>query len=227
MVIGPYVGSNGKWWPINAGLFKWLFGSPGGIASVVLTGEKKDTVGYTAGSSWPQAGFGFYSDADPYYWLHATWLVAPTGTWSAWSISVTTAGYPNILLAMQGQVVGQGGGSYMEMLTATITFTSANTPAATLLAEKANYPLSIGILNTENGDQINLLFPMILDNPILLDSEEKTALYHGINCHGSIELNDESRAVWVRLITGDNDLEIVAADVGTVQISLSWNRRRL
>jgi hypothetical protein len=106
-------------------------------------------------------------------------------------------------------------------------FTSATLPASTLLGEAANYPLSIGIKNDTTGDEIDLLFPMILNNPVVLDSEEKTALYHGINCHGCIALNDESRSVWIRLEAGANDLEIIGDDLGTIQLSLSWNRRRV
>jgi hypothetical protein len=228
MRISPYIGTNGKWWPINNGLYEWKFASKGGIASVSLAGKKIDSVYSPSGFTWPSAGFAYYSDVDPYYWLHAAFTAQPGTSWAAWTCAVSAADYPYIMIFMSGQVVGQSlGYAGLELTSGTITFTAATLPASTLLAEVVNYPLSIGIKNDTTGDQINLLFPMILNEALELDSEEKTALYHGINCHGCIFLDDESRSVWIRLQEGANALEIIGADLGTIALSLSWNRRRM
>jgi hypothetical protein len=61
----------------------------------------------------------------------------------------------------------------------------------------------------------------------LLDGENYLASYDGHGAHRSIRLDDESRAVWLRLKPGENELEITSPGVGTLAVALSWYRRHL
>jgi len=117
--------------------------------------------------------------------------------------------------------------AYFEVLTATVVFVSANQPAWTLGSERSNYLLDVTIENTTNGDMVELLYPLRLNKGLVMNGEDNTLLYAGVNAHGALTLDDESRDVWLRLEPGANTLEVVGNDVAILTATLRWKERRL
>jgi hypothetical protein len=52
-------------------------------------------------------------------------------------------------------------------------------------------------------------------------------VYGKVPAHEAITLDDESRAVFIRLAAGSNTLKVTSDNVGTLSVALSWYKRRL
>ena len=148
----------------------------------------------------------------------------PLAAHSAVSIT-TTSKY--IFFGMDGTInVLLNAFAMLEGLTATVEFYSTNLPTGAFLGETSNFNLDISLGNQTTGDIVYLDYPMITTKVFLLDGENSAATFDEQNMHDAIALNDEGRSVWLRLATGNNTLELISPDCGTLTIALSWYRRR-
>ena len=162
------------------------------------------------------------------------------GAWANWpahtniDIDDTSAFLQFIFSGGSGKVAN----SYemFEALSFTAYWKTAYIPSLTLLGWKSNYYLDIRMTNTATidgvtyADYIELLFPMMMDKPMVLDNEAGTVEYDGINAHSAMTLDDESRAVWLRAWPGvTNTLRIRSVSgqsIGTLGVTSSIYRRR-
>jgi hypothetical protein len=198
-----------------------------GITNVSMTGDK-----YRSNANWLDAilyGVG-YGRAD---WL-ALWTEATpasAATWTAWTHnSVSVTGYrPWVeLWLFGGYPAAADAYAAIEALTCTITLDSTYVPAGALLGEANNYPLVATLENETTGDAITLTFEILMNRVFSLDGETKSVQYNGYNAFGAVRMDDESRSAYIRLQgNATNTIRITSADLGTLDIVLSWYSRRL
>lgn len=206
----------------------WLLKSSGvSITTVSVTGKK-----YRSGTAWPGAEAAKLERSnDLKSWFKVWFEASPSAaaTWESFtrsSASIT----PNsvaVRLSLAGSLAAAAGiSTYFEALTATVDFLSAHIPVGTLLAEKSNYLLRMSVENVNNGDRVNLQFPMLLNKALTVDGETFQVTYDGVSANRALQLDDNSREIWIRLVQGVNQLRVTGTDVGSVTIGLTWYERR-
>ncbi len=219
----------GVTWQKDTAEIYWRLYCPAGFATVTATGSK-----YRSTARWP--GLAAIQGSNDLKLWTSVWTestpVNPT-TWTAFSHGSTaiTPAKNWLQAVLYGSMNALDSAvAYFEMLTVTVTFTSANLPTWSISTEAGAYPMAVRISNQANGDAIELLYPPLLTKTMILDAEAYTATYDGVNVHGAMKLNDESRDVWIRLVKGSNTLQIAplnAGDsIGTLTIGLSWLPRK-
>lgn len=215
----------GKWYGGNATLW-WYLQSPVGIRVVSATGQK-----YRNGTAFPVAQLqGLYGANGKWYGVWTEASPVNGSTWTAWThnnqaISWNPVGVGFSFIGSSGKTASEL--TAFEALTVTVEFVSANLPVGALLGEAGNYPLKITITNNTTGDIVYIEYPMKVNKTFALDGETYTASYDGVNAHGAVNLDDDSRDVWIALNPGNNELQIDCDDIGTLSVALSWYARRL
>lgn len=223
MRMGSYE-KNGVWQPETATL-SWQMTCPGGISTVSITASKRRN-----SSAWVTLA-GLQRSADGQSWATVWNESTPVSvsTWTAITQSgkTITGNQKWIRLALSGSLVaGSTRQAYLEMLTSTVTFYSTNLPSESLLGEKGNFPMVIRLRNVTNGNELVITQPMLLNKTLTLDGEARSVVYDGVNAHGAISLDDESRDTWMELEPGTNTLEIVTDFSGPITVALSWYARQ-
>jgi hypothetical protein len=226
-VIGSYF-KDGAWRPANAQI-TWTFHDALGLQTITVTGEK-----YRNTARWPASKAAIQRRSDSIGWTLVFNEATPASasTWTALtnnsSAKTLAAGTDRVrmLFAKTFAALADAVANF-EVQTCTLAFRTANIPAGTLLGEQTNYHLDITLANNTNGDSMDLVLPMRMNRPLILDGEAFTAKYHGTSAHKAIDLDDEGRTIWIRLAPGSNVLAVSGPDVGALTIDLSWYRRRL
>jgi hypothetical protein len=210
-------------------IIAWSMNHAGGFASVSMTGQK-----YRSTSLWPATTAielqRANSKAKRFYSVWDEPTPSAEDTWEAitHADAAISSEMPNIRFVFEGTLSATEGAECMfEVLTTTVEFVAANQPTGTLGDETENYFLSAEIENLTNEQKILLTVPMKLDRSLILDGEEYEITYDGADAYSSLELDDESRSIWLELDTGDNELKITGDDVGNIDIVLSWYERRM
>jgi len=216
-------------WQKDSAEIDWQLYCPGGFATAAATGSK-----YRSTVRWPGLAALQKSDnADNWTTIWAETTPVSVTTWTAFTHTSTAISPARkwLQFTLAGDMAAlANAAAYFEVLTATVTFTSGNLPAGSLATQAGNYPLAVKISNQGNKDEIDLTYPMLLNRAMTLDGENFEAIYDGVNIHGAMVLNDDSRDVWIRLLPGSNTLAIapinVGDDIGTLTIGLSWYPRK-
>jgi hypothetical protein len=206
----------------------WQFKNAGGISAVSMTGRK-----YRSGTPWPATKAAILQRSlNGITWVEVWSELTPSAavSWEAITHAgaAITSNMPVVRFVFTGSLSASVDmDTFFEVLTATVAMVSANLPTGTLGSEKTNYLLNLSITNHTNGDAISLVIPMVLNAVMALDGEAYDTTYQGVNAASALSLNDESRAVWIRLEPGANALEITGTDVATLTVGLSWFDRRM
>ena len=162
-------------------------------------------------------------------WADAT--PSAEDTWenlAAHSAVSTTSGTKYIFFGARGRIVALEDAYVMiEGLTATVGFNSSNIPSGSFLGETSSYNLDITLENQTTGDSLTLQYPMQTNKVLNMDGENFDITYDDVSLIDVLQLDDDSRDIWIRLAQGSNTLGITSPDVGTLDIELSWYRRRL
>lgn len=224
MKIGANPSSAG--WEPELAKILWGFYRSCGVDTTTFTGQK-----YRSGLSFPALNVGLRKSADGVRYIVIWNEAAPavTAVWEALgshsSVSMGNAAWVRIVF--HGSVSAREDAyAAFEILTGTLAFVSANLPTGTLLAQQQSGQLELTLTNGANDDQIEANQPMLIGLPLVINGEENTILYNNVNAHQNVILDDEGRAIWLRLQPGDNELTIESVDVGTLEAALSWYRRR-
>lgn len=198
-----------------------------GINTTTFTGEK-----YRNSTSFPTIVVGLQkSDNGSTYaivWTEGS--PASVSTWTALSThSGVSMGNSRWMRIMFNGAITATASAYaaFDILTGTVAWVSANLPAGTLGSEKVAAQVNFTLTNAANGDSFDALYPALIGLSLAMDAEAKTILYNNVNAHDAITLDDEGRSNWIRLQKGTNNLTISSDDVGTMQVVLSWYKRRL
>jgi hypothetical protein len=225
MLMGSWL-KNGRW-QNESGSVNWSLSCPSGFTTISLTGSKyRNTVRWPATAALQRS-----TDGTSYVTVWSETSPVNASTWTAFTHSSVSVTGKYLRVVLSGSIVALANAACdLEMLTATAVFSTTLLPAGTLLGEGSNYPLAIMITNMTNGDQVTLVYPMLTNRVFLLDGENFLATYDGVNAHGAIDLDDDSRDAWIRLEPGSNTLQIdpvtAGDDIGTLSIALSWYPRR-
>jgi hypothetical protein len=209
--------------------FYWQLISPGGFYRVSATGRKYYYL------KWPATVYPAtlqYCPLTGTYWSNVWSEAIPTvqSTWQSITQNNKTIalyaakirfGFVGSMAAVLNAI------AYFEILTCTVEFYSTNLPAGTLLGEQSNVLIDFILRNNTTGDAINLCFPVRVDKILSLDGENYIINYNGANALGALELDDQSRDVWIRLKAGVNELEVISDYIGELDFDLSWYARRL
>jgi hypothetical protein len=201
-----------------------------GFTSVSMTGDK-----YRSNANWPTIAALYRITAqNAYVQLWNETLPATAATWTAWTHnSVSVATYtPRLGIYFYGGYPGAANAyAVFEALTCTAVADSNYVPTGTLLSETNAYPLSLVLENITDAvysDALILSYMMLINKTFVIDGEQKTATYDGVNAHSAIALDDESRSAFIRLKgNATNTIQISGADLGTLNVVMSYYRRRL
>ena len=240
MKLGSFL--RGGAWQIETAMMGWQFHCPGGIQEVSATGQI-----YRSSVSFPvRAGMDHQvviaqavkvrgkvkGTVYVEQWLNLWNETSPAtiSSWTAWTHN--TVSVPSTSKAVRFVLSGSISAltnalAEFEVLTLTVKFTTANIPSAAFLGEVSNYQLAVTLVNNTNDDSIALDFPMRTSVDFVINGEAFTVTYESTNVHNALTLDDESRAVFVRLAAGGNDLQVSGTDVGALTATLSYYRRRL
>lgn len=157
-------------------------------------------------------------------------------TWESYSgssldlpaASITPEGRNTVMFRVIGGYRGAAEGFMaVQVLAITLNFKSANIPTGTFLGEEDNYPLEITLRNAKTGDAISLNYMMRLDTTFSVDGERKTVEYDGLSVHSSLELDNESRAAYIRLTGGEENTIEISGVGGVLDVALRYYARRL
>jgi len=200
-----------------------------GITSITATGKK-----YRSNENWlTTAGMRASLDGLTFTDLFAEASPSVVTTWENWSNNstptATPAGTKFVQLAFAGGYPSAAAAhADIELLTCSASFDSANIPTGAFLGATDGVPLVVTLENETTGDKIYLDYSMGLNKTFSVEGETKTVQYNGYSAYGSLTLDDEGRSVFIRLEGGaTNTIRITAADLGTLDIDLSWYARRL
>jgi hypothetical protein len=214
----------------------WKFAAPGCIRRITCTGRK-----YRSGTAWP-ALTALQSSVNGSDWVTVFSEATPASAagYEAWAAhtNVDTDNTSKMLRLVISGLSGAVANSYqlMEALTFITYWTTANIPALTLLGEQSNHHLAVRLNNVATAgvrsvdDSIDLEYPMKLTKALVIDGEAHTVTYEGVNAHGGMNLDDESRTVFIRLLPGSNALtlsSLTGLNMGSLTGALSWYKRRL
>jgi hypothetical protein len=204
----------------------WTFKNPGLISSLAMTGRS-----YRSGTKWIDEAVCEYKELGADVWsdLWADATPGSTGSFAAWSHSVSVPNGEQVRLRISGQYTDLAKYILYEGLTATVGFVSANLPVGALLGEYDNYALDITLRNMTSGESIVVSVPMATQTHLTLDAEALTIKYNGHNAHDVLTLDDESRDVWLPLYPGAQTLRVEKASgtFGDIAIVPSWYTRLL
>jgi len=223
-------------WKSDTVSIGWKFGAPGGIRRITCTGRK-----YRSGTNWP-ATAELQCSANGSDWTTVFSEATPSSAasfqnWSAHT-NVDIDNTSKMLRLILAGVSGAVANSYQlfEALTFITYWTTANIPSLTLLGEQSNHHLAVRLNNVATAgvksvdDSIDLEYPMKLAKEMVIDGEAHTLTYEGVNAHGAMNLDDESRTVFIRLLPGSNSLTLSSlqgVNMGSLTGALSWYKRRL
>jgi len=208
----------------------WRFYWAGGVDYVTATLRK-----YRLNSRWAalKAILLQHSD-DGSEWVEIWSDPAPTlsATWESVSkASTSAADDPYIRFILTGTLPAAECENYFEVLTCTVDVVAANNPVGTLLAEVSNYMIDMQMDNETVGDGMMILHPARLNVGLDIDSEEFEVTSGDVtgfeDAREALTLDDESRAIFMRLAPGVNHLVMTGVNVGSLTANLRWVERRL
>jgi hypothetical protein len=205
----------------------WQMNCPGLISEVSATGRK-----YRSGTQWPSTkAFRMERSKDQKTWYEVWYEPTPStaATFEAWTknTQAITPNMANVRFLLLGTVPAVADLQVMaEILTCTVEFVSGNLPVGSFLGEKSNYLLDVTLTNQTTGDVVYLKYPMLLNTLLSADGESFEVVYGDVNAHSALSLDDDSRAIWMRLAPGSNTIEITGNDMGILDGVLRWYERR-
>ncbi len=110
----------------------------------------------------------------------------------------------------------------LQGLTLTLEFATANViPVALFGAERSNFHLDLYFVNNTTATSLRSVLPLLIDTPFVIDGQANEATYGGVNFNAAIDLDDDSRAVWVPGVPGTNSITIYSPDLGTLDYSIT------
>ncbi len=208
----------------------WQFSWPGRIATVSMTGRKYRTGTPWAGTTAVRLEYSNNLSKWVLVWSEGT----PSSALTWQSITKATQNAHNayhVRFALIGTLPKVDTENDFEVLTCTIDVVDASNPTGTLLSEVDNCLMDLKFINQTNGDEINLLYPIRLNNTISMDGEKYEAVIGSgstqRDASAAFTLDDESRDVWMRLEPGENVIEVSGDVVPELTVVCKWYERRL
>ncbi len=209
--------------------FTGTFYRAAGITSITMTGKK-----YRTNDNWLiDVGMRASLDGANYVYLFQEATPSAALSWENWTNNSTPTSTPTgskyvQMLFRGGYPAAAAAHADIEALTCSAAFNSANIPSGAFLGAQGTLPLIVTLENETTGDVIYLNYLMALSKVFTIDGETKIVDYDGYSAFGALTLDDEGRSAYIRLQGGaTNTIRVTGDDLGTLDIDLSWYRRRL
>jgi len=220
----------GAGWRDETVVLTALFKRAATITTVSMTGQK-----YRSNVNWLDlAALQRSADGVNYIDLWTETSPSVAAIWTAWthnSVSVATGSAYLRLILSGGYKRGASAYAAFEGLTCTADYSSGNIPTGTFLGETNALPVVMTVENItddEYSDAFALDYIMLINKELVLNGEQKTAQYDGVNVHSAVTLDDVSRSAFLRLKgNATNTIQISGSDLGEMDVVLSYYRRRL
>lgn len=197
---------------------RWYVYCPCGISNVnFANGEKYDA----NKAVW----FGrVESSVDGSSWTTEYSVPAPSAdsTWESWSYSAAITA-SSLYAAMWMSSGADSNTAYLEC--ADVTLTIDNPVTATASAEQNNYPLVCTITNGATGEAIMITAEMVVDQVLVVDTYEKSAILDDGTRLATAVVTDTTRQEWLRMVDGENELAFEDSGTQEVEIDILWDRR--
>jgi len=143
--------------------------------------------------------------------------------WEAWSYNAAIAADSRAVRLLLAPALISPGPNYVEC--ADVTLTLGDYPTATAASELDNYPLECTITNETTGEAIAITAGMVLDQTLVVNTDEKSAILDdGTRLATAVE-PDTVRRDWLRLVPGENALSFEETGAQEVEIDVLWDRR--
>lgn len=143
-------------------------------------------------------------------------------TWQAWSDNtVLTSGSKYVGFWMENMDED----AWLECADVTLTITDPFTH--TIGSEIANYQLAFTLTNNTTGDAIKIDFPLLVDEELEIDTDEKTVVYltENSNQFQALTLVGGARRDWLKLQPGNNTIQYDEIGLAAVYITANWEMR--
>jgi hypothetical protein len=111
-----------------------------------------------------------------------------------------------------------------EVNTCTLTLSSIVT--VSVGSEVSVYELNCTITNNETGESMSLNYNLVLNDTLVIDTDERTITHEGASALTAKTL-DETRLEWLPLAPGDNELEFTETGLQKVQVDIYWDVRTI
>lgn len=210
----------------NASL-AWTLNIPGGIDAIAtMTGEK-----YREGSDWPTTEIQKSDTSAVYTTAQTIATPSASATWEAVSISSVTVN-TNVPSEVSNvhflRLIQTGTLSALASNSASVeiegcTLTLPNTGIASIRAEgTSTYYLEAIITNVTTGDAITIVWPMKLNEMLIVDCDARTVTYQdGTNALAAITLNSD-RVDWLNIEYGSTQLMYEETGAAGLTVVLEW-----
>jgi hypothetical protein len=148
---------------------------------------------------------------------------ALSNNWEPWNYNAAITA-DSLYIALYGNCnPGAGVNLYAEC--ADVTLTIDNDITVTAASELDNYPLECTITNAATGESITITAGMILDQTLVINTDEKSAILDDGTRLATAVVTDTTRRDWLRLIPDENDLEFEDTGTQEIDIDILWDRR--
>jgi hypothetical protein len=148
---------------------------------------------------------------------------AASTNWEAWSYNAAitaNALYVRMYLAETLEYTLE-----FDLECADVTLTIDNDITVTAASELDNYPLECTISNAATGEEITITAGMILDQTLVVNTDEKSVFLSDGTRLATAVVTDTTRRDWLRLIPGENPLTFEDTGTQELEIDILWDRR--
>jgi hypothetical protein len=194
--------------------------NPSGITNANFVGGEKYIDDDT--DEWGRARIQSSTDGQTWVTEYTIPIPSTDETWEAWSV--------NQALDSGSKYVGMwienmDDDAWVECSDVTLTITDPFTH--TIGSEIANYQLVATITNNTTGDAIEIEYPMEVLEQIEIDTDAKTVIFLTENSSQfqAVTLIGGARRDWLKLQTGDNQIQYDEIGMDTVTIDFEWEER--
>jgi hypothetical protein len=148
---------------------------------------------------------------------------ALSNNWEPWNYNAAITA-DSLYIALYGNC-NPGAGVNLFAECADVTLTIDNDITVTAASELDNYPLECTITNDTTGEAITITAGMVLDQILVVNTDEKSAILDDGTRLATAVVTDTTRRDWLRLIPGENDLEFEDTGTQELEIDILWDRR--
>lgn len=210
----------------------WTLVNPAGFTSISSTGEKYKTSTATA---WPTTRL--QSSLNGQVWTTEWSETTPTaGTWTAWTHAAESVPTNTKYLRFEFFGAVQGGGTALVARnevnlgtggTMGVSMESTGVPQITVKTQATNAHINATLTNTATGDGLALSFPVAINIPITIDTENRTMSYEDrLLSPPEWTGNRANRQEWFRFPPGANPVTYVDTYGGSASIVFSYKERK-
>lgn len=211
----------------------WTLSVPGGIEAITtMAGEK-----YRFSTDWPTTEVQKSRTSEVYATAQAVTTPSASATWESWSIAALSVNgnYPLesdtyfLRLLQNGSLPAlASNNAAAEIEGCTIELCAYGKCFSTVRAEATStYYLEAIITNDTTGDAITIVWPMKLNEMLIVDCDARTVTYQdGTNALAAVTLNSD-RVDWLNIEYGSTQLSYTETGAAGLTVVLEWKDKAI